>query len=108
MTWFEIREEKSQPLSKEDHLFALYYYPHRLVASRASFSDEKATLRDIRKLFDFIVTKDQTRFAEVPKTQSPTAYGSLVGKSREELEVTPVVGIESRKESEAIPVVQVQ
>ena len=107
MTWFEIREEKSKPLSKDERLFVLYYYPQRLVASRASSSDEKATLWEIRKLFDFIVTKDQIRFAEVPHTTSPSAYGSLVGKSREELEVTPVVAIESRKDSEAIPVVVV-
>lgn len=91
MTWFEIREEKSTTPSKGERLFALYYYPHRLVASRVSSSDEKATLQDIKKLFDFIVTEDQTRFAEVQQTQSPSAYGSIAGEPREESEAIPIV-----------------
>src|SRR3989337_4065359 len=33
MTWFEIREEKSKTPLKNEHFFALYHYPHRLVAS---------------------------------------------------------------------------
>jgi len=61
MTWFEIREEKSPAPSKDEHFFALYYYPHRLVAGQASPFEEKATLEDIRKLFDFFVNEDQTR-----------------------------------------------
>jgi hypothetical protein len=77
MTWFEIKEENSTTPSKEERWFALYYYPHRLVASRISSFAEKATLQDIDKLFNFIVTKDQTRLAEVQQTQSPSAYGSV-------------------------------
>ena len=108
MTWFEIREEKSTTSSKGERLFALYYFPHRLVASRASSFDEKATLQNIKKLFDFIVTEDQTRFAEVPQTQSPSAYGSVAGESREDLEAIPVaVAGESSEKTEAVTVVAV-
>jgi len=85
MTWFEIREEKSPTTAKDEHFFVLYYYPHRLVASRASFAHEKATLQDIKKLFDFIVTEDQIRFAEIQQIQSPSAYGSVAGKPPEGL-----------------------
>ena len=77
MTWFEIKEEKSTTPSKIERWFALYYYPHRLVAGRAFPFEEKATLQDIDKLFDFIVTKDQTRLAEIQQSQSPTAYDSV-------------------------------
>ncbi len=91
MIWFEIREEKSITQSKEEHFFALYYYPCRLVASRASPFDEKATLQDIKKLFDFIVTEDQTRPAEVQPSESPSAYRSIAEESREELEAVPIV-----------------
>jgi len=91
MTWLEIKEETSTTLSKDERLFALYYYPHRLVASRASFSEEKATLQDIKKMFDFIVTKEQTRLAEVRIPQSPSAYGSLAEESGEESDAIPMV-----------------
>lgn len=94
MTWFEIREEESKS-SKEERVFTLYYYPYRLVADRDSWFDEKATLQDIKKLFDFIVTKDQTRFAEVQQTQSPSAYGSIAGEPRGELEVALVESAKS-------------
>lgn len=77
MTWFEIREEKSNTPSKIERWFALYYFPLRLVAGRASSFEEKATLQDIHKLFNFIVTEDQTRLAEVEQSQSPSAYGSV-------------------------------
>jgi len=105
MTWFEIREEKSKTPLKNEHFFALYYYPHRLVASRASFFDEKATLQDIRKMFDFIVTEDQTRLAEVQQTQSPSAYGSIAEEPPEESEAITIIAGEPREESEVIPVV---
>lgn len=107
MTWFEIREEKSTTSSKGERLFALYYFPHRLVASRASSFDEKATLQNIKKLFDFIVTEDQTRFAEVPQTQSPSAYGSVAGESCEEAIPVAVAG-ESSEKTEAVTVVAVK
>ncbi len=83
MTWFEVKEEKLSTQSKDERLFALYYYPQRLVASRASFLDEKASLSDIQRLFDFIVTKAQTRYAEVPQPQSPSAYGSVAVEARQ-------------------------
>ena len=103
MIWFEIKEESSTSPSKDKRLFALYYYPHRLVTSRASPFDEKATLQDIKKLFDFIVTEEQTRFAEVQQTQSPSAYGSLVGESRKEPEPIPIIAEEPREESKPRP-----
>jgi hypothetical protein len=105
MTWFEIREEISRTPLKNEHFFALYYYPHRLVASRASFFDEKATLQEIKNMFDFIVTEDQTRLAVVKQTQSPSAYGSIAEEVPEGQEVITVVAREPREESIAIPVV---
>jgi len=84
MTWFEIKEEKSTAPSKGEYCFALYYYPQRLVASRFSPFEEKATLEDIKKLFDFIVTEDQTRLAEVRQPQLLLAYGSIVEELRGE------------------------
>ncbi len=90
MTWFELKEEKSTTPSKDEHFFALYYYPLRLVARRASSFDEKATLQDIKKLFDFIVTEDQTRLAEVQQPKSPSAYGSIAGEPREESEAITI------------------
>jgi len=86
MTWFEVREEELSTSAKDEHSFVLYYYPHRLVASQISSLDEKATLQDIKKLFDFIVTEDQTRLAEVPQTHSPSAYGSVAGELYREAE----------------------
>ena len=80
MTWFEVKEEKSTTPSKDEHFFSLYYYPHRLVARRASSCDVRATLQDIKELFDFIVTEDQTRFADVWKTQSLSEYGAIIGE----------------------------
>jgi hypothetical protein len=65
MIWFEIREKNSATHSKEIRVFLIHYFPHRLVASRVSSLDEKATLLDIKKLFDFIVTEEETRPPEV-------------------------------------------
>jgi hypothetical protein len=105
MTWFEIREEKSTTPSKEEHLFALYYYPHRLVASRAAYFDEKATLQDIKKMFDFIVTEEQTRLAEVRQGQLLLAYGSIVEELLEETDATTFIAEEPSEESEAITMI---
>jgi hypothetical protein len=105
MTWFEIKEKKSTTPFKNEHFFALYYYPHRLVASRASSFDEKATLQDIKKLFDFFVTEDQTRFATVQQTQSPSAYGCIPEETREKsCVVIPTVEIGLCEELETSPV----
>jgi hypothetical protein len=103
MSWFEIREETSASPSKGTRLFGLYYFPQRLVISRASPFDEKATLQDIKQLFDFIVTEEQTRFAEVVQTQMPSAYGSLVGESRKKIERVPAATEEPRQTSEPLP-----
>ena len=93
MVWFEIREEKSTT-SRGEYCFALYYYPHRLVASRVSPFDEKATLEDIRKLFDFIVTEDQTRLAKVRQPELLLAYGSIVEELRKESEAITLITAE--------------
>jgi hypothetical protein len=85
MVWFEVKEETSP--HKNEHCFTLYYYPHRLVARRASFREEKATLEQIRTLFEFFITKDQTRLAEVQQIKSPTASGFVA----EEPEVVSIV-----------------
>ena len=102
MTWFEIREEKSLTQSKGEYCFVLYYYPHRLVGSRVSPFDEKATLEDIKKLFDFIVTEDQTRLAEVRQPQLLFAYGSIVEELREESDATTLMAEEPYEESDTI------
>ena len=102
MIWFEIREEKSSTPSKGEYCFALYYYPHRLVASRASSSEEKVTLQDIKKMFDFIVTEEQTRLAEIRQGQLLLAYGSIVEELLEETDATTFVTEEPYEESGAI------
>jgi hypothetical protein len=105
MNWFEVKEEKSLTPSKDAHYFSLYYYPSRLVARRASLSDEKATLEEIQELFDFIVTEDQTRFAEVWKTNSSSGYGAVVGGPGEEPEtVSMIAAIEPGEEPETVSV----
>ena len=103
MTWFEIREEKSTTPSKIERWFALYYYPHRLVAGRVSSFEEKATLQDIDKLFDFIVTKDQTRLAEIHQSQSPSAYGSVEEQQSQMPSADESVEEQPNVELEAIP-----
>jgi hypothetical protein len=85
MSWFEVKEETA-PL-KNDHYFTLYYFPHRLVSRRASSREEKATLEDIRKLFEFFITQAQTRLAEIQQIPSPTASGFIA----EEPEVVSIV-----------------
>jgi hypothetical protein len=102
MTWFEIKEEKSTVPSKGEYCFALYYYPHRLVASRFPPSDEKATLEDIKKLFDFIVTEDQNRLAEVRQPQLLLAYGSILDELREESNAVTLMTEETEGESDGI------
>ena len=104
MTWFEIREEKSITPSKDEHFFALYYYPHRLVMHRDSRFDEKATLQDMRKMFDFIMTEDQPRLAEVRQPRSPSAYPSIAEMLREKSDSITVVAEEPSEEPEPIPV----
>jgi hypothetical protein len=105
MTWFEIREEKSRTPLRDEHFFALYYYPHRLVTSRSPSFDEKATLNEIKTLFDFFVTEDQTRFAEVQQTQSLSAYGCITGESSEKSDAVTIVAKDLCEESELDPVV---
>ena len=76
MNWFEVREEKS-PTAKDGRLFQLYYFPHRLVSGRTLTVNEQATLIEVQRLFDFILTRDQTRFAEVEQLKSPSPYDSI-------------------------------
>jgi len=112
MTWLEIKEENSTGPSKDGRLFALYYFPHRLVASRLYPFDEKATLQEINNLFDFFVTKAQTRLAKIEETFSPSAYGYeaaplVVKEPQMELEVTTIVTEEQNKELEVTPIARV-
>ena len=102
MTWFEIREEKSSTPSKGEYCFAPYYYPQRLVESRAASFEEKVTLQDIKRMFDFIVTEDQTRLAEVRQGQLLLAYGSIVEKLLEGTSATALMAEEPYEESAAI------
>lgn len=104
MVWFEIKEEKSKT-SKYERVFALYYYPHRLVASRTLPFEEKASLQDIKKLFDFIVTEDQTRFAKIQKNQSSSAFGSIAGAIGEDSEAVAIIAGQPSEESEANTVI---
>jgi hypothetical protein len=99
MVWFEVREEKS--LEKE-RVFVMYYFPRRLVTSRAYPYDEKATLRDIKKLFDFIVTEAQTRPAEVQPLQMPSVYPSLSEQYRE-TDTVPTEIEEPHEETDTVP-----
>ena len=102
MNWFEIREEDSVTSSKSEHFFALYFYPHRLVASRNPSFDEKATLQNIEELFDFIVTEEQHRPAEVKHTKTPLAYTSVEEEPYDKSEVITLVAGEPHEESEEI------
>lgn len=104
MSWFEIKEEKSA--LEDERFFALYYYPHRLVASRALCFDERATLKEIKRIFDFIVTEPQNRLAVVKQTSSPSAYRSIEEQlaSAEEEETTEITAEELIEEPEGIPV----
>ena len=106
MNWFEVKEEKSTTPSKDEHFFSLYYYPHRFVARQASSSDVRATLHDIKELFDFIVTEDQTRFADVWKMQPLSEYGAIIGEPSEESETLSVEATaEPNKESETVSMI---
>lgn len=102
MIWFEIKEENSPTPSKGEYCFALYYYPHRLVSSRAPSFEEKATLQDIKKMFDFIVTEDQTRLADIRQGQLLLAYGSIVEELLIETDDTTFMTEEPYEESDAI------
>lgn len=102
MTWFEIREEKSKTPLSDEHFFALYYYPRRLVRSRATSLKEKVTLQEIKKMFDFIVTEDQTRLAEVQQGQLLLAYGSIVEELLEETDATALMVEEPYEESDDV------
>lgn len=105
MTWFEIKEEKAPDPLNDKYFFALYYYPQRLVASRTPSFEETATLQDIKELFDFLVTEDQTRFAKVQKTPSPSAYGAVAGEPRQEMDAISLTAEEPHEESEAISII---
>ena len=102
--WFEIKEEKSTPSSKDEHFFALYFYPQRLVASRDPPFDVTATLQNIKELFDFIVTEDQNRSVEVHQTKRPLAYTSVEEELTEESEAITLIAADSWEEPEEITV----
>ena len=105
MVWFEIREGKSKTRLDEPRFFALYYYPHRLVTSRSPPSVGKATLTEIRALFDFLVTQDQNRLAELQQNGSASAYDCAPGEQVEESETVTIVAGDPWEESETAPVI---
>ncbi len=104
MIWFEIIEGKSKTPSGDPRFFALYYYPHRLVMSGSPPSVGKATLTEIRALFNFLVTEDQNRLAEVQQTNSPSAYGCIKGESHKESDNVTVVAKDLCEESETVTI----
>jgi hypothetical protein len=102
--WFEIKEEKTPNSSKNEHYFALYFYPQRLVASRDPPFDVTATLQNIKELFDFIVTEEQNRSVEIHQSKTPLAYTSVEEELNEESDAVTIipVPIDSWNESEEI------
>ncbi len=106
--WFEIREEKSATSLKNEHFFALYFYPQRLVASRSPSFDVNATLQKIKELFNFIVAEEQNRSVEVHRSKIPLAYTSLDEQLREESESITMIAADSYAESEEISITRKQ
>ena len=104
MVWFEIREGKSKTHLEEPRFFALYYYPHRLVTSRSPPSVGKAKLTEIRALFEFLVTQDQNRLAEIQQNDSG-AYDCAPGEQIEESETVTIVAGDPWEDSETVPVI---
>jgi hypothetical protein len=102
--WFEIKEEKSPGSPKNEHYFALYFYPQRLVASRDPPFDVTATLQNIKELFDFIVTEEQNRSVEVHQSKMPLAYTSVEEEVNEESEAITMTAVDSWEEPEEIAV----
>ena len=102
--WFEIKEEKSPNSPKDEHFFALYFYPQRLVASRDPPFDVTATLQNIKELFDFIVTEEQNRSVEVHQSKMPLAYTSVEEELNEESEAVTLIAADSWEEPEEIAV----
>jgi hypothetical protein len=102
--WFEIKEEKTPSSPKNEHYFALYFYPHRLVASRDPPFDVTATLQNIKELFDFIVTEEQNRSVEVHQTKMPLAYTSIEEELNEESEAITLIATDSWEEPQEIAV----
>ena len=63
-------------------------------------------MHDIKELFDFIVTEDQTRFADVWKMQPLSEYGAIIGEPSEESETLSVeAAAEPNKESETVSMI---
>ncbi len=69
---------------------------------RATSFEEKVTLEEIRKMFDFIVTEDQTRLAVLRQEQLLLAYGSIVEELLEETDAATLNAEESYEESDDI------
>jgi hypothetical protein len=101
--WFEIKEEET-PSSKNEHVFALYFYPQRLVASRDPPFDVTATLQNIKELFDFIVTEEQNRSVEIHQSKMPLAYTSVEEELNEESEALTLIAADSWEEPEELTV----
>lgn len=102
--WFEIKEEKTPNSPKNEHYFALYFYPHRLVSTRDPPFDVTATLHNIKELFDFIVTEEQNRSVEVHQSKTPLAYTSVDEELNEESEAITLIAADSWEEPEEIAI----
>lgn len=100
MIWFEIKEKKLKTSFGASRFFGLYYYPHRLVKTRAALPSEKATLSEINALFEFFVTEEQNRPAKVQQTDWPSAYGWIIGESEEKSEPVTIIANDLYEESE--------
>ncbi len=59
-------------------------------------------MEEIRKMFDFIVTEDQTRLAVLRQEQLLLAYGSIVEELLEETDAATLNAEESYEESDDI------
>ena len=105
MIWFEIKEKKLKTSFGSSRFFGLYYYPRRLVMSRSSPPAESARLTEIRTLFDFFVTEEQNRPAEIHQTDSPSAFGWIKGESYEKAESVSIVAKDLSEKSEVVPVI---
>lgn len=105
MIWFEIKEKKLKTSFGASRFFGLYYYPHRLVKTRSTLPSEKATLTEIRALFEFFVTEEQNRPAKVQQNDSPSAYGWIIGESQEKSEPVTIIANDFYEELEDVPVI---
>lgn len=74
------------------------------MASRDPQFDVTATLKNIKELFDFIVTEEQNRSVEVHQSKMPLAYTSVEEELNEESEAITITAVDSWEQPEEIAV----